>query len=150
MPRPGQGYGDRTAENCYTLRRMFGLGAGELILIAVLALLFLGPERLPGAAKALGRTIRDLRRHTRDLQTTLEQDSDLGDAVRDLKSALRGDDYAPAARRPPGADPAKHGGEPATSSTETEGTEPTSEDTASETEDSASSVSATEDKPVHG
>jgi sec-independent protein translocase protein TatB len=77
---------------------MFGLGMGELIVLAIVALLFLGPEKLPGAAKALGKGIRDLKRHTRDLQSTLEHDTQIGDAVRDLKSALRGDAPPP---RPP-------------------------------------------------
>lgn len=70
---------------------MFGMGMGEIVLIAVVALLVLGPDRLPGAAKAIGKGIRDLRKQTRDLQRTVEDDTELGEAVRDLRSALRGD-----------------------------------------------------------
>jgi sec-independent protein translocase protein TatB len=70
---------------------MFGLGMGEIILIAVVALLVLGPERLPGAAKAIGKGIRDLRAQTKDLQQTIEKDTQIGDAVRELRGALRGD-----------------------------------------------------------
>lgn len=70
---------------------MFGMGMGEIILIAVVALLVLGPERLPSAAKALGKGIRDLRSQTKDLQQTIEKDTELGDAVRELRGALRGD-----------------------------------------------------------
>lgn len=70
---------------------MFGLGMGEILVIAIVALLFLGPEKLPGAAKSLSKGIRDLRKHTRDLQRTIEDDTQVGDAIRDLKSALRGD-----------------------------------------------------------
>jgi len=87
---------------------MFGLGAGELILIAVVALLFVGPDKLPAAAKAIGKGIRDLRRQTSDLTRTIEEDTQIGDAVRDLRSALRGDDVAPPRRptapRPPPSD----------------------------------------------
>jgi sec-independent protein translocase protein TatB len=68
---------------------MFGLGMGEILLIAVIALLALGPDKLPDAARAIGKGIRDLRRQTRDLQDTLEKDTQIGDAVRELKSALR-------------------------------------------------------------
>jgi sec-independent protein translocase protein TatB len=70
---------------------MFGMGMGEIILIAVVALLVLGPERLPGAAKAIGKGIRDLRAQTKDLQSTIEQDTQIGDAVREIRGALRGD-----------------------------------------------------------
>ena len=67
---------------------MFGMGMGELLLILVVALIVVGPDKLPGAARAIGKGIRDLRRHTHDLQATLEQDEKLGDAVRELRSAL--------------------------------------------------------------
>ncbi|MBL4633641.1 MAG: twin-arginine translocase TatA/TatE family subunit [Kofleriaceae bacterium] len=70
---------------------MFGLGMGEIVLIAVVALLVLGPERLPGAAKAIGKGIRDLRQQTKALQATIESDTQIGDAVREIKGALRGD-----------------------------------------------------------
>ena len=70
---------------------MFGMGMGEIILIAVVALLVLGPERLPGAAKAIGKGIRDLRSQTKGLQETIEKDTQIGEAVRELRGALRGD-----------------------------------------------------------
>jgi sec-independent protein translocase protein TatB len=80
---------------------MFGMGMGELLLIMVVALLVVGPDKLPQAAKAIGKGIRDFRRHTQDLQTTLEQDENLGEAVRELRSALRDDPFrAPPAPRP--------------------------------------------------
>jgi sec-independent protein translocase protein TatB len=74
---------------------MFGLGMGEIVVILIVALLVLGPEKLPDAAKSIGRTIRDLRRHTRDLQDTIEKDEAIGGTVRELKSAFRGDEYSP-------------------------------------------------------
>ena len=76
---------------------MFGLGAGELIIIAIVALLALGPDKLPEAAKKIGKGIRDLKRQTRDLQETIEHDTEIGGAVRDFKAALRGED-APGAK----------------------------------------------------
>jgi sec-independent protein translocase protein TatB len=69
---------------------MFGLGMGEILLIAVVALLAVGPDRLPQAARSIGRGIRDLRKQTTDLQQALEQDSQIGDAVRELRSAWYG------------------------------------------------------------
>jgi sec-independent protein translocase protein TatB len=79
---------------------MFGMGMGELLLILVVALLVVGPDKLPNAARAIGKGIRDFRKHTQELQNTLEQDEKLGEAVRELKSALR-DDPIRAARQPP-------------------------------------------------
>jgi TatA/E family protein of Tat protein translocase len=38
---------------------MFGLGFGELILIFLIALIFIGPKKLPELAKGLGKGIRD-------------------------------------------------------------------------------------------
>ncbi len=41
---------------------MLGMNGGELVVIAVIALLVIGPERLPGYAQQLGRLVRELRR----------------------------------------------------------------------------------------
>jgi sec-independent protein translocase protein TatB len=71
---------------------MFGLGMGEIMVILVVALLVLGPSQLPDAAKKIGQAIRELRKHTQNLQETIEQDEHIGGTVRELKSALRGDD----------------------------------------------------------
>ncbi len=38
---------------------MFGLGAGELFLIFLIALFFLGPKKLPELAKGLGSALRE-------------------------------------------------------------------------------------------
>jgi Tat protein translocase TatB subunit len=76
---------------------MFGMGMTEIVVILVVALLFLGPDKLPDAAKSISRGIRDLRKQTRDFQETIETDTEIGGAIRDIQSALRGED----ARRPP-------------------------------------------------
>jgi len=41
---------------------MFGFSFSEVIVIAVVALLVLGPERIPVVARSLGRALRELRR----------------------------------------------------------------------------------------
>lgn len=46
---------------------MFGLGIGELMMIAVVALLVLGPEKLPEAARSLGKALGQFRRASDDL-----------------------------------------------------------------------------------
>jgi len=47
------------------------LGFGELLLILLVALLVLGPDRLPGAARTLGRTLRALRSVLRDFEAAV-------------------------------------------------------------------------------
>lgn len=79
------------------LRPMFGMGMTEILVILVVAMLFLGPEKLPEAAKSISKGIRDLRKQTREFTDTIENDTEIGGAIRDIKSALRGDEI----RRPP-------------------------------------------------
>lgn len=47
---------------------MFGIGTGELLLLLVIALLVLGPERMPKLARDLGKTVGDLRRTSDELR----------------------------------------------------------------------------------
>src|SRR5436190_7116598 len=81
---------------------MFGMGGSEIILILIVALLFLGPDKLPGAAKSISKGIRDIKKQSRALQQQIESDEQIGGAIRDLKSALRGEDTPlPQRRRQP-------------------------------------------------
>jgi TatA/E family protein of Tat protein translocase len=68
---------------------MFGLGPGELIIILAIALLVLGPARLPDVATSLGKAIRSFRKATRDLTDQLEIDEEVKAPLRELQSALR-------------------------------------------------------------
>jgi sec-independent protein translocase protein TatB len=47
---------------------MFGIGPEELMLVALLALLVLGPERLPKVMRDMGRLVGDLRRTSDELR----------------------------------------------------------------------------------
>jgi sec-independent protein translocase protein TatB len=51
---------------------MFGLGFGEIMIILVLALLLLGPKKLPDAAKTIGKGLREFRKATDDLRGQIE------------------------------------------------------------------------------
>jgi sec-independent protein translocase protein TatB len=53
---------------------MFGLSFGEIVIIAIVAVLLLGPDRLPEAAKTLGKGLREIRRATDDLKDHVEQE----------------------------------------------------------------------------
>ena len=57
---------------------MFGIGMQELIIIAIIALLVVGPKKLPDLAKTLGKTFGELRKAadgiTDELKQTLQND----------------------------------------------------------------------------
>ncbi len=78
---------------------MFGIGMGELIVIAALALIIFGPQRLPELASTLGKAIRQFRKATQDLQNQLEIDEEVKQPLRELRAALR-DDLMPPVVRP--------------------------------------------------
>jgi TatA/E family protein of Tat protein translocase len=50
---------------------MFGIGAPELLIILVVALLVLGPKRLPEMARSLGRGMAEFRRASNEFTRTL-------------------------------------------------------------------------------
>jgi Tat protein translocase TatB subunit len=47
---------------------MFGIGMTELMVILVIGLLVLGPKRLPGLARSLGRSLAEFRRASNDIR----------------------------------------------------------------------------------
>lgn len=52
---------------------MFGIGMPELLLILGLALIVLGPKKLPELAKALGKGLAEFRRATDELKEEFRQ-----------------------------------------------------------------------------
>jgi sec-independent protein translocase protein TatB len=64
---------------------MFDIGMGEIGLIAVVALLVLGPERLPGAARTAGALLRRARASWQNVQQEIEREL----AAEELKRNLR-------------------------------------------------------------
>lgn len=53
---------------------MLGIGFPELVLIMVVALVVLGPQRLPEVARMLGKAYGQLRRASEEFQQTIRQD----------------------------------------------------------------------------
>ena len=67
-------------------RAMFDIGFSELLVILVVALIVLGPKKLPEVARSLGRGLAELRRTSEDLRRSLLIDDEIASRPR---SSLR-------------------------------------------------------------
>ncbi len=86
---------------------MFDIGFSELLMIAVVALIVLGPERLPKAARFAGLWVRRARAQWYSVKSELERDlaadelrrsfNDAQDAFRDTEQSMR--EHSEAVRR---------------------------------------------------
>ena len=63
---------------------MFDIGFWEITLILVLALVIIGPERLPGAARQAGYFVRKARRYIEGVRSEVESELDIGEFKRML------------------------------------------------------------------
>jgi Tat protein translocase TatB subunit len=97
---------------------MFGIGMTEMIVIFVIALVVLGPKRLPELARTLGRTLAEFRRTATDLRREF---SDVADDARIApptrigaapKPASSGDGAPPEPEASPGEGGQAGGGRP--------------------------------------
>jgi Tat protein translocase TatB subunit len=126
---------------------MGNIGSTELLVIFILALLLLGPKRLPEVGESLGKMLRRFRQASRELRDELDVRHDL-DVRRDLD--IRNDIRAVDKRSPqvePARDTQARGAEPPVESTR-------APDTASEgagagaPDDSRTTPRATDDPPA--
>ena len=69
---------------------MFGMGMPEILLILAIALIVIGPRKLPELGRGLGRALREFRQATNEFKSSLNIDDDLGDVRRSL-SEMKGD-----------------------------------------------------------
>ncbi|MDD2400584.1 MAG: Sec-independent protein translocase protein TatB [Sulfurovum sp.] len=58
---------------------MFGIGFTELLLIAIVAILFLGPDKLPEAMVQIAKFIKSVQRMIRDTKISLEEEIRIAD-----------------------------------------------------------------------
>ena len=68
---------------------MFDIGFWELLLIFSIALIVLGPERLPTAARSVGRWTGRARAFVRNLTTELERETRKSEAAKSFADAQR-------------------------------------------------------------
>jgi len=81
---------------------MFGIGMPEMILILAVALIVIGPKKLPDLAKSLGKAMGEFKKATSDLKDSMQIDAEL----KEVKSAFddTGQEPAPAASEDAGDD----------------------------------------------
>lgn len=75
------------------------IGTSELILIGIIALIFLGPRKLPQIANTIGKTIADFRNTTNEFKSTWEREVDFETEAEALRTGeLREPKTEPVAR----------------------------------------------------
>ncbi|MEP7147331.1 MAG: Sec-independent protein translocase protein TatB [Acidobacteriota bacterium] len=62
------------------------IGTSELILIGIIALIFLGPRKLPQIAKTIGKTMADFRNTTNEFKSTWQREVNFEDEAEALRS----------------------------------------------------------------
>ncbi len=102
---------------------MFGIGMPELILILVVALIVIGPKKLPDMAKSLGRAVNEFKSATQDFKDSIDTE------VKDIKNLDKTDmgQIGKSARQKPGPDKETRPGEEPSNGVESNGVEPSNE-----------------------
>jgi sec-independent protein translocase protein TatA len=78
---------------------MFGLGMQELLVILVIALIVVGPQKLPELAKSLGRGLAEFKRTADEFQSTMLADVQSEPRPWTLSLSPRGNARAPGIER---------------------------------------------------
>ncbi len=71
---------------------MFGLGMPEILLILAIALIVIGPKKLPELAKTLGRALGEFKRSAQDLKRSIDIETTVTDTpppATDLKTVIK-------------------------------------------------------------
>jgi sec-independent protein translocase protein TatB len=67
---------------------MFDIGFSELLIIAVVALLVIGPERLPKAARTLGHLFGRMQRYVNDVKADISREMEL-EELKKLQASMQ-------------------------------------------------------------
>jgi len=65
---------------------MFGMGIGEILLIAIVAVLFLGPDKLPGTMVDIAKFFRSVKGTVHSAKATLEEELKFSEMKREALS----------------------------------------------------------------
>jgi sec-independent protein translocase protein TatB len=67
---------------------MFDIGFSELMVIAVVALIVIGPERLPKVARTLGHLVGRMQRYVNDVKADISREMEL-DELKKLQASVQ-------------------------------------------------------------
>ena len=69
---------------------MFGIGMPELIIIFVIALIIIGPKKLPDLARALGKGMAEFRKATNEIKANLDIEDEIKGMEEELADSVSG------------------------------------------------------------
>ena len=97
---------------------MFGIGMPELFVIMAIALIVIGPKKLPDLARSIGRALGEFKKATGELKSSLGVDEELSDVKhafddinQEIKDAATVDPLAPSENKPKPTDSPKSSAE---------------------------------------
>jgi len=87
---------------------MFGIGFPELLMILAIALMVIGPKRLPEIAKALGRAMAEFKRATDEFRNSINEETRAADIRKQILDGVKVPDLKGTTREQagPGTPPA--------------------------------------------
>lgn len=118
---------------------MFDIGFAELLVLAVIAMVVVGPERLPGVLRTVGKTVGQARRFMTGLQNQIEQEIKLDELNKKIMAETKDMDFTQPTIKPDHASedaevPAK-APESSGSSSDTAATDPKAQQETTDTSD---------------
>ncbi|MBN1380471.1 MAG: twin-arginine translocase subunit TatB [Deltaproteobacteria bacterium] len=106
---------------------MFNIGVPEVVVIIIVALLVVGPKKLPDLAKSLAKGLAEFRKAADDVTETLKDSLDTDDLKSDLNDMKNSLLYGKKNEKP-------EDNQPTSSSVPEEGKEPLTQDTDAKTQ----------------
>jgi len=84
---------------------MFGMGMPEILLLLAIALVVIGPKKLPDLAKSLGRAMGEFKKATRELKESIDVEKEFSEVKNTLNETKQDvKDYVDIATAPPDKD----------------------------------------------
>lgn len=80
---------------------MFGIGMPEFLLILVVALIVLGPKKLPELARSIGKGLAELKKSTEEIKENLNVGEELQEVQKDLTNIIEPTQYLAPPLSPP-------------------------------------------------
>lgn len=75
---------------------MFDIGWSEMVFVAIIAIIVIGPKDLPRTVAAIAKYIRKARGYARDFQTGIDdlaRDAELDDLKKTVQKTVKGDNF---------------------------------------------------------